>query len=230
MGSTQQVRDGQVGAAPRNSDGALSSSRVMSKSADIRKSLVNVDDSVLVVIDIQDSFLQKYDAAVSKPLLEKVIWLLKIADCLKVPVVAMAEDIDNAGNLNSSILNGLPNDVKVHNKNAFGLAGNPDILADVEATGRKTAILVGTETDVCVAQSALGLMECGYQVVVLKDAVATTAGDAQTGLNRMHDAGAVVSSVKALTYEWLRTVQNTIAFFEKFPQLEATDLPGCLSL
>jgi nicotinamidase-related amidase len=202
----------------------------MNNNSDIRKSLVEVDDSVLVVIDIQDHFLNKYDAAVSKPLLEKVIWLLKLASCLEVPVVAMAEDINNAGNLNSAILDALPNETKVHNKNAFGLAGNPDILADVEATGRKTAILVGTETDVCVAQSALGLMECGYQAVVLKDAIATTAGDEQTGLDRMRDAGAAISSVKAITYEWLRNVQNTTKLFEKFPVLESAELPGCLSL
>ncbi|NOR20390.1 MAG: isochorismatase family protein, partial [Xanthomonadales bacterium] len=146
----------------------------MSKFTDVRKSLVNVDDSVLVVIDIQDSFLAKYDAAVSRPLLAKVVWLIKIAVHLDVPVVAMAEDIDNTGDLNNAILNALPDELKVHNKNAFGLAGNPAILADVEATGRKTAILVGTETDVCVAQSALGLMECDYRVVVLQDAIATT--------------------------------------------------------
>jgi nicotinamidase-related amidase len=167
---------------------------------------------------------------VGEQLVEKVVWLLKIANHLNVPVVTMAEDIDNAGNLNQSILDALPEDVKVHNKNAFGLTGNTDILADVEATRRKTAILVGTETDVCVAQSALGLMECGYQVVVLKDAVATTAGDAETGLNRMRDAGAAISSVKSITYEWLRTVQNTTGFFEKFPELQASELPGCLSL
>jgi nicotinamidase-related amidase len=202
----------------------------VSKNTDIKKSLVNVDDSVLVVIDIQDSFLQKYDDTVGKPLLEKVIWLLKIAGHLNVPVVAMAEDITNAGNLNQSILEALSSDVKVHNKNAFGLAGNPDILADVEATGRNTTILVGLETDVCVAQSALGLMQRGYQVVVLKDAIATTAGDEDTGLNRMRDAGAAISSVKAITYEWLRTIQNTSRLFEKFPELEASELPACLLL
>ncbi len=194
----------------------------MSKNTDIKKSLVDVDDSVLVVIDIQDHFLIKYDDTVGEQLVEKVVWLLKIAGHLNVPVVAMAEDIDNAGNMARDILDALPEDVKVHNKNAFGLTGNTDILADVEATRRKTAILVGTETDVCVAQSALGLMECGYQVVVLKDAVTTTAGDAETGLNRMRDAGAAISSVKAITYEWLRSVQNTTEFFKKFPELEAT--------
>jgi hypothetical protein len=33
-------------------------------------------------------------------------------------------------------------------------AGNPDILAAIEATGASTAVLVGLETDVCVAHSA----------------------------------------------------------------------------
>ena len=202
----------------------------MRENTDIQKSLVDVDDSILVVIDIQDSFLEKYDDTVGKPLLEKVVWLLKLAEHLNVPMVAMAEDIDNAGNLNQSIRNVLPKDAKIHNKNAFSLAANPEILADVEATDRNTAILVGTETDVCVAQSALGLMQCGYRVVVLKDAIGTTAGDEDTGLDRMRDAGAAISSVKAITYEWLRTVRNTIEFFERFPDLEAGELPGSLSL
>ena len=202
----------------------------MSNSTDIKKSLVSVDDSVLVVIDIQESFLIKYDSSVGKPLLEKVVWLLKIAARMDVPVVAMAEDIENAGNLNQSILNALPLATKVHDKNAFGLVGNPKILADIEATQRNTAILVGMETDVCVAHSALGLMQCGYRVVVLQDAVATTSGDEATGLNRMRDAGAAISSVKAITYEWLKTVQNTTEFFDKFPELQAIELPGSLSL
>jgi len=202
----------------------------MDKNTDIKKSLVNVDDSILVVIDIQDSFLIKYHDSVGKLLLQKVVWLLKIAGHLNVPVVAMAEDIDRAGNLNQYIQDALPKALKIHNKNAFGLAGNPEILADVEASGRNTAILVGTETDVCVSQSALGLMERGYQVVVLKDAIATTAGDGEIGLGRMRDAGAVISSVKAITYEWLRSVQNTIELFEKCPELETTELPAGLSL
>jgi hypothetical protein len=73
-------------------------------------------------------------------------------------------------------------------------------------------------------------MQCGYRVVVLKDAVATTAGDAETGLKRMRDAGAAISSVKAITYEWLRTVQNTTEFFDKYPELQAMELPGNLTL
>jgi len=202
----------------------------VSENTDIRKSLVEVEDSVLVVIDIQDSFLRKYDASIGKPLLEKVVWLLNITAHMNIPVVAMAEDIDNHDNLNQSILSALPPGTRVHNKNTFALADNPPILSDLEATRRNTAILVGMETDVCVAQSALGLMQCGYQVVVLEDAVATTTGGAQIGLGRMRDAGAAISSVKAITYEWLRSVQNSNALFDRVPALRAKDLPACLTL
>lgn len=201
-----------------------------SKSTNIQKSFVDLEDSVLIVIDIQDSFLEKYDNTISEPVVEKAAWVIGIAGAMGVPVVAMAEDIDHSGTLNQTILDALPKGVKVHNKDSFGLAGQPEILAEVEACGRKTAILIGMETDVCVAQSALGLMEKGYQVVVLKDAVATTVGDEEIGLNRMRDAGAAISSVKAITYEWLRTVTNAIAAFEGESTEQENQIPSCLAL
>jgi nicotinamidase-related amidase len=201
----------------------------MAIGTNIKQRLINVDDSVLVVIDIQDHFLAKYDKASSKPLVEKAAWMVKLARVLNVPVVVMGEDIDNNGTLNQSILDALPDDVKVHNKNSFGLSGQPEILADVASTGRKTTVLIGMETDVCVAQSALGLMENGYQVVVAKDAVATTLGGDEIGLDRMRDAGAVISSVKAIHYEWLRTVEKTIAMYSMAPELEQ-QVPDSLDL
>ena len=53
----------------------------------------------------------------------------------------------------------------------FGLADVPEIVASVEHTGRRTAVLVGMETDVCVAQSALGLLDEDFTVAVVEDAV-----------------------------------------------------------
>ena len=44
-------------------------------------------------------------------------------------------------------------------KPTFGLAGTPEILDAVKATGRRTAVLVGFETDICVYQSAVGLLD-----------------------------------------------------------------------
>ena len=192
----------------------------MDRSKSISESLVDVDDSVLLVIDIQDHFLNKYDAATSRSLLARVVWLLNVARHLDVPVVAMAEDIDGTGPLTAAVQEALPVGTRVHDKDLFGLAGNPDILAAVEATGRRTAVLVGVETDVCVAQSALGLAGAGYRVAALRDAVATTAADQETGLERMRGAGVAILSVKALYYEWLRSVSRTRALRNAVQELE----------
>jgi len=202
----------------------------MSKRTDIKKSLIDVGDSVLIVIDMQDSFLMRYGSKVSKPVVEKAVWVIKLAQVLAVPIVAMAEDIDRSGSLNQSILDALGKNITVHDKYSFGLAGQPEILAEIESTGRKTAILVGMETDVCVAQSALGLMEKGFQVAVLKDVVATTTGDEDIGIDRMRQAGAVISSAKAITYEWLRTVSNVDAAFDESTAGLEKLVPDCLEL
>lgn len=193
----------------------------MTENHDLRSSLVEVDDSVLVIIDIQDSFLNKYDNAKTQSLLSKVAWLIKAAGYLDVPVVAMAEDIPNVGPLNRTIQEALPDGVTVHSKDFFGLAGNPEILADLNGKGRKTAVCVGMETDVCVAQTAIGLLGEGYKVITLKDAVATTDWDEEIGLSRMREAGVAISSVKALYYEWVRSVSGCRRMDNIAPELES---------
>lgn len=187
----------------------------------IAKTLIDADDSVVVVVDIQDYFLRKYDPAVSQSVVGRVVWLLLVARHLGVPVVAMAEDISNSGPLTQAVQDALPPDTLVHDKDLFGAAGNPPILAAIEATGRRTAILVGMETDVCVAQTALGLIAKGFRVGVLRDAVATTSGDQETGLLRMREAGAAILNVKALYYEWLRSVSRLRDLKDALPELEA---------
>ena len=192
----------------------------MQSGASIQNSLIEVDDSVLLLVDIQDYFLKKYSDAVSLAVLKKAVWMIQLARAMNVPIVAMAEDIETTGNLCQTILDALPLETKVHNKNTFGLGGHPEILESIRITGRNTAVLIGMETDVCVAHSALHLMKDGYNVVVLKDVVATTNEyDGGIGLGRMRDAGAVVSSAKGIYYEWLRSVEKLESLLSKNPEI-----------
>jgi nicotinamidase-related amidase len=193
----------------------------MSSSSNLQRSLVDVDDSILVVIDVQDCFLNKYDRAKSRRLVGNVAWILRLASHLGVPVVAMAEDIKRTGSLNQTIRDALPEGTKIHDKDFFGLVGNPEIFVEVKATGRRTAVCVGVETDICVAQSAIGLLGEGYKVAVLQDAVASMDADEEVGLNRMRDAGVVISSTKALYYEWIRSVSRSANLKNRLPELEA---------
>jgi nicotinamidase-related amidase len=131
---------------------------------------------------------------------------------LKVPLVVTAEDISHTGNICEEVTQLLSPNTKIYDKMIFGLAAQPDILEAVQNTNRKTAVLIGYETDVCVAHSALGLIDLGYRVAIVADATGSPGDAHQIGLNRIRDAGGIIVSAKSLYYEWIRTVAKSIEF------------------
>ncbi len=181
-------------------------------------SLIDADDSVLTLIDVQDVFLDKLPAPESERLLSRICWIAKLARWKRIPLVVTAEESDRAP-LNDKLLEALPSGTQVFNKLVFGLVGQPDILAAVGRTGRRTAVLVGLETDVCILHSALGLLEQGYRVVVVTDATGTPAPNHEVGLERMRSAGVVLVNMKGLFYEWLRTVEEVKRFHRENPEM-----------
>ena len=181
--------------------------------------LLDVDDSILFVIDVQAAFLDKLPPDEGQRLLGRICWLIRVAHSQGVPLVVTAEDIPTLGGVHPRVADVLPPDTPVHNKMVFGLAADPEIVAAVERTGRNTAVLVGLETDVCVAQSAIGLLLHGYRVAALADATGSPGTGHALGLARMQDAGALVLGYKGLYYEWLRTVERADQFREQFSEI-----------
>ncbi len=177
----------------------------------ILNNLVDVNDCVLIIIDIQDAFLKKCSQEMADQVINRAGWLLEIAKTLSIPLVVTAEDIKNSGSLTRSIAMQLPRETKIYNKMIFNLADNPEILKAVYESGRKTAVLVGLETDVCIAQSAIGLLQNCYNVAVVVDAVASPGEAHSIGLERMRNADVLLTSTKALYYEWVRGVEKSSA-------------------
>lgn len=175
-------------------------------------SLLEQDDSLLIAIDIQPSFVKKESEDGSKALLQRMCWVMKVANWLQVPLVFTAEDIANNRNVSDEIAELLPPETKIYNKMTFGLTAQPDILEAVQQTGRRTAVLIGYETDVCVTHSALGLIDLGYKVAVVADATGSPGEAHQIGLDRIRGAGGIIVSAKSLYYEWVRTVEKALEF------------------
>jgi hypothetical protein len=73
-------------------------------------------------------------------------------------------------------------------------------------------VLCGLETDVCVAQSAFGLLDAGKRVAVVEDAVGSPGAAHAQGLERMARAGVELVGLKGLAYDWLRTVERATEF------------------
>lgn len=175
--------------------------------------LLERDDSLLLVIDAQPTF---YDAAGPVPALAAALtraaWLAGVATALGVPAVVTEEDAPAKGPTDPAITAALPAVTPVRAKTTFGAADQPDILATIEAAGRRTAVLVGLETDVCVAHTALGLLDRGFRVAVVDDAVYAPDAAHEAGLRRMAAASVERLHAKGVYCEWVRTLEAARAF------------------
>jgi nicotinamidase-related amidase len=169
--------------------------------------LLDVEDSVLCVIDVQPGFVDKIgESEGRRPFVQRVVWVTALAYALGVPTVVTEEEPDSNGPTLPEIVERLPDPTPRYTKPRFGLADAPQVMTAVEATGRRTAVLVGMETDVCVAQSALGLLDRAYRVVVVRDAVLAPGDAHDDGIERMRAAGVSLIGAKGLFYEWARVV------------------------
>jgi nicotinamidase-related amidase len=171
--------------------------------------LLDRDASVLVVVDAQPGFL----GAEAEPAVDRIAWLVAVAARLGVPVVATEEEQERNGPTDPRIAARFPAGTQVLRKPTFGLTGTPEILDALRATGRTTAVVVGCETDVCVAQSAIGLRQEGFESVVVEDATFSPGEMHERGLARLVSGGVAINHTKGVTYEWLRTVDDAHAVF-----------------
>jgi len=174
----------------------------------MESSLIDETDSVLVVIDVQPGFLKKLDEQNADEIVDRIRWLVRLAMLLGIPLLVTQEQPDHNGSIVERINDVVPAAVTRHTKPAFGLAACPPIMADLERHGRHTAVLCGVETDVCVAQSAVGLVDAGWRVAVVEDAVGSPGAAHEQGLARMRAAEVLLVGTKGLCYEWIRTVER----------------------
>ena len=192
----------------------------------MKHALIERTASCLIVIDVQQYFLDKLPLDWRKPLVQRIAWLMRVARALDIPIIATAEDMANDGPLVPEVSAELPPGCIIHDKMVFGLAGQTGILDDVRKSGRKDCVLVGLETDVCIAHSAIGLIEEGYRVAVIEDATASPPPHHEAGLRRIAAAGGIVTNTKGIHYEWVRDLATLSALKQKI----GTDLPPGLTL
>lgn len=184
---------------------------------------LSADECVLVVIDAQPGFYggdrRDVDVAHKQSALDRAAWVCGVAAALAIPVVVTEEDPSTNGPTDPEIQRHLPVDCPVHGKTVFGANDNPPIDAAVREQGRAAVVLVGMETDVCVAHSALGWRADGLRVIVVHDAVYSAGHGHDNGIARLTREGIELMSAKELYYEWLRTLAAVRAFDAAHPNL-----------
>lgn len=163
------------------------------------RTLLDRKDCALVLIDFQEKLHRVIDD--KDRLRDNAVRLAAFAGIVCLPVVVTEQQ--NLGPTLPEIKEALPAH-SVFDKICFDCFGNQAFRDRLGLTNRKTLILAGIETHICVMQTALSALS-RYQVHVVADAVGSRdPRNREVALARMQKAGVVVTSTEMFMYELLR--------------------------
>ncbi len=168
--------------------------------------------AVLVVIDVQGklaTLMYQKDN-----LFANVIRMIEGAKVLGLPIIWTEQLPDKLGETSPEVkrvLEGLTPLVK----KSFSCCGDNAFLVRLRETDRKQVLLTGIETHVCVYQTAMDLVRDGFEVHLVRDAVSSRIeANYHLGLERIKEAGALLTSVEMSLFEMLRVAEG-----EQFKQI-----------
>ena len=163
--------------------------------------MVTMDDTALIVIDIQVALTRVMHE--KDRLVDNARRLIEGANVLGLPVILTEQYPKGLGHTIPEIAELIESEPV--EKTAFSCCGEKAFVGAAEALGRRQLLLCGIETHVCVYQTARDLVERGYEVEVVADAVSSRAiGNKLIGLDRIKAAGAKLTSVEMALFELLK--------------------------
>lgn len=164
------------------------------------------DNAVLVVVDVQGNLAHAMHE--QQPLFANLEKLIKGTQVLGVPLLLTEQNPARLGPTLPQLAELLPQ-VQPISKLSFSCWGDPGFVAALTALNRRQVLLAGIEAHVCVYQTATALVEQGYEVHVISDAVSSrTAPNKAIGLERMQEHGAHLSSTEMALFELMRIAEG----------------------
>lgn len=165
------------------------------------------DDTALLVVDIQERLLPAMaDAA---EVLRRSATVARIARTLGVPTFVTEQYPKGLGGSVPELVDALGDAYRPIEKTTFSACGDNGVRDELAATQRRSVLLVGIETHVCVLQSALDLLDAGYDVFVVADATSSRRLENRAlGLERMRQCGVQLVSTEMLLFEFLRSSKD----------------------
>jgi nicotinamidase-related amidase len=175
--------------------------------AAVADALLDPNDTVLLLIDHQTGLFQTVKDVPVRDLRVRATVLAKIAERTKTPIIYTASE---PGGPNGPIMEELaavmPSAKFIKRQGEVSAWDNADFVKAVEATGRKTLVMAGIWTNVCIAFPALQAKAEGYKVYAVYDASGDPSDMASTvNLARLTQAGVIPTSTNVVLCEFQRT-------------------------
>ncbi len=163
--------------------------------------LIGRDRSALLVVDIQERLLPHIHEG--QEVLANAVWLVRVAQRLGVPVMASEQYPKGIGHTQEELRALIPA-AAIAEKLHFSCVA-AQCLDGLPGSGRPQVVVLGTESHVCVQQTALELKGQGREVFVVADAVGSRKpADKALALERMRGHGIDIVSREMVAFEWLK--------------------------
>ncbi len=178
--------------------------------------ILDKDKTALVVVDFQEAFremIPDFDKISSN--ISKIVQSFRI---LNLPIIVTEQYPKGLGHTAKEILDVLPNDFNVIEKTAFSSCGASEFTEKLDATNTRQVLLCGLETHICVNQTAHDLLDEGFDVHILNDAVGSrTQQNRESGLNKMKMSGVVSSCIEMALFELIKNSKDE--YFKEIQKL-----------
>jgi isochorismate hydrolase len=162
-----------------------------------------------VIIDVQDFFLSLVDKRLRSRLTTNLRNFARLVDHFQIPaIVTLERPVDRKGVLPTEIKKHLGDRTQTFEKSYWDLSKEKKIASHLVRLKKKQMLVAGCETDVCVLQSCLGLLDLGYEIFVVEELIFSSSRNVEAAIARMKAEGAVFVSYKTLFYELVESVED----------------------
>src|SRR3954454_24297822 len=164
---------------------------------------IDRDHSALLIIDFQKRLMPAIeDGAAAATNARR---LVQAAEIFHVPILFTEH---NAGGLGPTVAK-LADfaDGRLAHKITFDACRMADFLDRLG--DRRDTVIAGCEAHVCVMQTALGLLDAGRRVYLVRDAVASRRSESkETAVSRLARHGAEIVTAEMVMFEWLGSAEH----------------------
>ncbi|UFS68844.1 hydrolase [Geomonas sp. RF6] len=170
----------------------------------LEKFFLERSKTMLLVVDVQEKLSRVMDPAVLEKSTRNISILLEASAEMEIPVLATEQYVKGLGETIPELKEKLP--AAAMEKMTFSCCGCETFPDELARLKRPQVIVTGMETHVCVLQTVLELLDDGYVVHVVTDAVLSRRKENwKTALKTLAAAGAVLTTTEAVLFQLLRT-------------------------
>lgn len=162
--------------------------------------MLKPEECVLVIVDVQGKLAQIMDNTAK--LHQQLGMLIQGAQLFDIPILWLEQLPDKLGQTTAELKNLLELSCSPIAKHHFSGWYCEEFANALNQTKRKQILLAGIETHVCVYQTCRDLLDQGYSVHLVADAVSSRSTDnKQLGIKMMVTKGANLTNVESLLFE-----------------------------